>query len=318
MGNDEASDLSPTSPNPGAGGLPGALIFAGTGPGRIGSDTLTSGWNGWGPRLGFAYSVNSKTAIRGAASRSFGPLTYEGSSSHNLGIVQRITVTDQSQGLNPLWVLQNGAPAWAQVPDIDPSVGNGSNVPYYNGKAASTPSDELTYAFNIERQLTANSVLEVGYLATLAADIQSNLLAYNQINFANLPASLNPFTAVGPHLAELAGRLGRRQRRRNYAALVGVQLALGHRGDRGAIPAALPAVFDCRYHQWPGRQDRPLHLSCYAGEVLAPVFLGLDRAGLLRAFENGDGRGRRTAASRKTNTTARWKSRLHPTTRPTW
>ena len=61
-------------------------------------------------------------------------------------------MSDQSQGLNPLWVLQNGAPAWAQVPDIDPSVGNGSNVPYYNGKAASRPSDELTYAFNIERQ----------------------------------------------------------------------------------------------------------------------------------------------------------------------
>ena len=67
--------------------------------------------------------------------------------------MQRITVNDQSQGLNPLWVLQNGAPAWAQVPNINPSVGNGSNVPYYNGKSASTPSDEMTYAFNIERQV---------------------------------------------------------------------------------------------------------------------------------------------------------------------
>ncbi|MGA2267983.1 MAG: carboxypeptidase regulatory-like domain-containing protein [Bryobacteraceae bacterium] len=197
VGDDQASDLSPTLPNPGAGGLPGALIFAGTGPGRIGSHTLTSGWNGWGPRLGFAYSLNNKTTIRGAASRSFGPLTYEGSSSHNLGIVQRITVSDQSQGLNPLWVLQNGAPAWSQVPNIDPSVGNGSNVPYYNGKTASTPSDELTYAFNIERQLTANSVLEVGYVGTLAAKIQSNILAFNQLNVAKLPASLNPFTASG-------------------------------------------------------------------------------------------------------------------------
>src|SRR5271157_5059224 len=197
VGDDQASDLSPTAPNPGAGGLPGALIFAGHGAGRIGSDTLTSGWNGWGPRLGLAYSVNNKTTIRGAASRSFGPLSYEGSSSHNLGIVQRITVSDQSQGLNPLWVLQNGAPAWSQVPNINPSVGNGSNVPYYNGKAASTPSDDLTYSFNIERQLTGNSVLEVGYLGMLAADTQSNLLAYNQINFNNLPASLSPFTASG-------------------------------------------------------------------------------------------------------------------------
>ena len=197
VGDNQASDLSPSTPNPGAGGLPGALVFAGTGPGRIGSDTLTSGWNGWGPRLGFAYGLNNKTTIRGAASRSFGPLTYEGSSSHNLGIVQRITVSDQSQGLNPLWVLQNGAPAWAQVPDIDPSVGNGSNVPYYNGKAASTPSDEITFAFNIERQMTANSVLEVGYVGTMAAHIQGNILAFNQLNVAKLPANLNPFTASG-------------------------------------------------------------------------------------------------------------------------
>ena len=197
VGQDEMSDLSPSLPNPGAGGLPGALIFAGTGPGRTGQHTLVDGWNGFGPRLGFAYALNSKTAIRGAASRSYGPITYVGSSSHNLGIIQRITVNDQSQGLSPLWTLQNGAPAWSQVPNINPSVGNGSNVPYYNGKAASTPSGEMTYAFNIERQITANSAVEVGYLGTLASHIQSTLLAYNQIYYPNLPANLNPFTAAG-------------------------------------------------------------------------------------------------------------------------
>ena len=197
VGKDEMSDLDPAKPNPAAGGIPGALIFAGFGEGRQNTRTLVDGWRGIGPRLGFAYSLSGKTVIRGAATRSYGPITYVGNSSHNLGIIQRITVNDQSQGLSPLWVLQNGAPAWAQVPMIDPSVGNGSNVPYYNGKAASTPSGELTYAFNIERQLTANSLVEVGYLSTLASGIQSSLLAYNQIYFPNLPANLSPFTASG-------------------------------------------------------------------------------------------------------------------------
>jgi hypothetical protein len=200
IGNYQGSDFDPTLPNPGAGGIPGALIFDGFGPGRIGKDSLTPGWNGWGPRFGFAYAMDSKTTIRGAASRSFGPLTYEGSSSHNLGIVQRLTVSDQSQGLSPLWVLQNGAPAWAQVPDIDPSVGNGSNVPYYNGKVAARPSDEMNYSFNVERQITTNAIIEVGWVSTLAAGIQSNLLAYNQLNYANLPANLNPFTSAGKTL----------------------------------------------------------------------------------------------------------------------
>jgi len=55
----------------------------------------------------------------------------------------------------------------------------------------------MTYAFNVERQLSANSAVEVGYLGTLAAHIQSSLLAYNQIYYPNLPANLSPFTASG-------------------------------------------------------------------------------------------------------------------------
>src|SRR6185503_10689686 len=79
----------------------------------------------------------------------------------------------------------------------DPSVGNGSNVPYYNGKSTSRPSDDLTFAFNIERQLTGNTVAEVGYMGMMAAGIQSALLAYNQLYYPNLPANLSPFTASG-------------------------------------------------------------------------------------------------------------------------
>jgi hypothetical protein len=40
-------------------------------------------------------------------------------------------------------------------------------------------------------------VAEVGYLGVLASDIQSSLLAYDQIAYRNLPDNLNPFTAAG-------------------------------------------------------------------------------------------------------------------------
>ena len=64
------------------------------------------------------------------------------------------------------------------MPNIDPSVSNGnSNVPYYNGKTATRGSGEMTYAFNIQRQIGNNMVAEIGYLGTLASDIQSSLLA---------------------------------------------------------------------------------------------------------------------------------------------
>ena len=64
--NDEYSTFDPNTPNPGAGGRPGAVIFAGSGPGRTGSRTFENPhWDAWGPRAGFSYRVNDKTIVRG-------------------------------------------------------------------------------------------------------------------------------------------------------------------------------------------------------------------------------------------------------------
>src|SRR5207237_7234517 len=60
------SAVDPTLPNPGAGNILGAYTYFGTGTGRNGrtrpQDTYTKAF---GPRLGFAYSINSKTVVRG-------------------------------------------------------------------------------------------------------------------------------------------------------------------------------------------------------------------------------------------------------------
>ena len=39
------------------------------------------------------------------------------------------------------------------------------------------PTHELNYSFNIQRQITNTSSIEVGLIATLASDITSNFLA---------------------------------------------------------------------------------------------------------------------------------------------
>jgi len=195
---DKISDFSPTTPNPGAGGLPGATIFVGSGAGRIGRRNIIDNWfGGYEPRLGFAYAVNNKTTIRGSATRSFGPVAGIGQSSHNLGFAVRLTVGNSSGGLNPAWNLKDGAPAWPPPPTLDPAVGIGTNPPYYGGNQANRPDSELNYTFNIQRQITPTSVIEAGYLATLASDITSNFLAVNQVPYRSLPASLSPFAAAG-------------------------------------------------------------------------------------------------------------------------
>ncbi|HWB96980.1 MAG TPA: TonB-dependent receptor, partial [Bryobacteraceae bacterium] len=198
-GQDMISNFDPSVANPAADGRPGALVFGGFGTGRQNSRTLAPDWfGGIGPRLGLSFALDSKTAIRVAATRSYGPVINPLGSTHYSGFVQQITNTnDPSLGLSPMFTLQGGAPYWAPVPNLNPGVANGTNVPYYNGATATRGSGEFTYAFNIQRQLGNDMVAEIGYLGVLASDIQSSLLAYDQIPYRNLPANLSPFTAAG-------------------------------------------------------------------------------------------------------------------------
>ncbi len=198
--NGKLSTLDFTEPNPVAGGILGATEFAGSGQGRTGGNSLIPNWyGGWQPRLSLAYAVTPKTVIRAAATRSFGPLAGIGQSSHQLGFAIRDTVSNQSGGLFPLYQLSQGPGINLTLPDIDPGVGVGQNPASYgkNGNDADRPDAELNYSFNIQRQITNTSSVEVGYVATLASDITSNFLALNQVPYRSLPASLNPFTTAG-------------------------------------------------------------------------------------------------------------------------
>ena len=63
---DRFSMVDPTLANPGAGGIPGAYTYFGTGPGRNGRKRPQEiHYKAFGPRLGFAYSINTKTVLKG-------------------------------------------------------------------------------------------------------------------------------------------------------------------------------------------------------------------------------------------------------------
>ncbi len=74
---DRWSDFGPTTPNPAAGGIPGAVLFAGSCTGCVGSRTLADLWDkGFGPHIGLAYSKDSKTVIRASYARSLRRAAY--------------------------------------------------------------------------------------------------------------------------------------------------------------------------------------------------------------------------------------------------
>src|SRR2546427_6642301 len=64
------SIMSPSLPNPAAGGVLGAVVFAGTGPGRIGTPHLSRllggglDTNNFSPHVGFAYSPKQNLVVR--------------------------------------------------------------------------------------------------------------------------------------------------------------------------------------------------------------------------------------------------------------
>jgi hypothetical protein len=202
---DRWSDFSPSTSNPGAGGRLGAVIFAGTGPGRQGSRTLADSYfYALGPHVGLAYSVNEKTVIRAAYARSFAPLMAVTGSTHNMGFTLTQTFNNQSNGLQPTFLLSNGMPPWTAPPFINPSVSNGSSVSWWQGSETTRPPETNNFNFSIQRQVTASTILEAAYNGVIGSHLQAELLNYNQDN----PAVLSQFGSIAQSTQVLSSNVG--------------------------------------------------------------------------------------------------------------
>lgn len=71
--------MNPTLPNPGAGNLPGAMEFAGSGPGRTGLSTpLSTYYKSLAPRIGLAYALTPNTVIRAGYGIYYSPIIVTG------------------------------------------------------------------------------------------------------------------------------------------------------------------------------------------------------------------------------------------------
>jgi outer membrane receptor protein involved in Fe transport len=181
---DRWSDFSPTRPNPRAGNIPGALIYAGTGQGREGSRTLADSWfSGFGPRIGFAYQMKSNTVVRASYGRSFGAVTTVTGSTHFRGFTQTFGVPDQgTNGILPNMILKNGFPDYPIPPFIDPSFSNKDSMPWFQGQEATRLPEQNFWNLSIQRQLSGSTVLEVSYNGMVGSHLQTQLLNYNQLD----------------------------------------------------------------------------------------------------------------------------------------
>ncbi|MDX1980478.1 MAG: TonB-dependent receptor, partial [Bryobacteraceae bacterium] len=194
---DQISDFTPNLPNPRAGGLPGALRFAGFGEGRQNSRTLVPGWyGGFGPRFGLAYSLDSKTVLRAGIGRSFGVAKTNTGTSHFDGFRLVASPASTDNGITPVFHADTGFPAYPRPPVIDPSFANGLSVPFWDDTPVRLP-ENYQWTFGLQRQLSNSMVLEATYNATIGAHLLAYLKNANQVPFSRYE-QLGPALLASP------------------------------------------------------------------------------------------------------------------------
>ncbi|MBI3427400.1 MAG: TonB-dependent receptor [Acidobacteria bacterium] len=180
--NDQYSDFTPNRPNPKVNNYPGALRFAGFGPGRENVRSLVPGWyKGIGPRLSIAYSLNDKTAIRAGAGRSFSKVTVVNSSGHFAGFIGQYVFSSGNQGITKLYNWDEGLPSYPLPPQIDPSFANNTDVHFWQPSDAVRAPENWNWTLSVQRQLTKATTIEVAYNGNAGAHLQSGVVNLNQV-----------------------------------------------------------------------------------------------------------------------------------------
>ncbi|HEX8985118.1 MAG TPA: carboxypeptidase-like regulatory domain-containing protein [Bryobacteraceae bacterium] len=177
-------------PNPGAGGRPGRLGFAGDkfGDASTGRQYPEQGWNnGFGPRLGIAYGVNDKTVVRTGYGVFYTQAFYPDWSGgvDQAGFNNSVTLNPTGLGeLDPAFYWQNGMniPQSSRPPFIDPSFRNGQDAPIYRPKDANRLSYAQQWNFTVEHQLTGNAMISLGYVGNKGTRLPSQISPINVLN----------------------------------------------------------------------------------------------------------------------------------------
>ncbi|MEZ5399013.1 MAG: carboxypeptidase regulatory-like domain-containing protein [Bryobacteraceae bacterium] len=180
MSNYNMSTFDPRIPNPGAGGLAGAIAFMGPGAGRTGTKRpYNTDFTNFGPRLGFAYALGGKTVIRGGWGIFYQTLG-NGGCGCTLGFGGRPGVA-QSDGRNPAFQWDAGlpSPSGGTPPFIDPTIGNFLDVDYIGPDFGRAPR-VYNWSFNIQHEFK-NVLFDVAYVGNRGRGLNSTLDA-NQVS----------------------------------------------------------------------------------------------------------------------------------------
>lgn len=194
---DRFSFFDPDGPNPGAGGRPGRLAFAGDrwGAASYGARHPERTFlKGLAPRLGLAIGLGQHSVLRAGYGIFFSQAFYPGwgGGIDQAGFTSNVSFTSKLGGLEPAFILSQGLPQdFSRPPIIDAAFRNGQSLLYRPLDANRLPySQQWNLAF--EHQFKNDLVVSFAYVGNKGT---------------RLPSSVAPLNALEPRLLSLGQKL---------------------------------------------------------------------------------------------------------------
>jgi Carboxypeptidase regulatory-like domain len=179
------SSFEPNAPNPGAGGILGALVFAGYGPNHCNCTRFSNTrFNLFQPRFGFAYQLDNSTVVRGGIGvfeGSAGDVLENGSRVFSDGFNANPNFQSPDGGVTPAFYIDSGFPSFPRPPFLDPALDNGNSISYIQPQDG-TPPRVYYWNADLQRALPGKILLDVGYVGNHSNHISSTLENLNQLD----------------------------------------------------------------------------------------------------------------------------------------
>ena len=183
------SNFNPTLPNPAAGGLPGAIEFAGDGPGRSGKDRFgETRKNAFGPRIGFAYLLTERTVIRAGGAIYYQPSREDGNADNGVqGFAGGFGALGSFLSNGISYRVRDGFNTFADLvqankpPKIDPTIQLYGGPFYMFPKTGRAPYF-MDYNLTIEHSFTANTVFRASFHENMGVKLLSRKQSLNQLD----------------------------------------------------------------------------------------------------------------------------------------
>jgi hypothetical protein len=192
---DQLSSFSPSVKNPV--GVNGALVFGGTGTGRIG-DQFYKAWRlGFGPRLGMAYGLNSKTILRASGG------IYYSDQSPGGTYTAGFTASPSFSGANGFtsaynWTTGSFPQNFNRPPQLIPEFQNNQSITWSLPDAMRLPQI-TSWTVGIQRELTKDLALDVSYIGSHSTHLAQNTV-FNYVD--------RKYLSLGNLLLQTAGSSG--------------------------------------------------------------------------------------------------------------